>query len=109
MSLDHRIRAFKPDAVLDEDYVLRDDGDGPFIDFWNEEKLGPKPNIDDLPDGTQVEEKDSEDREALEMSVFEAELFEAIDKLARGQPVTVDPKRKKQAEDRKALPERRRG
>ncbi len=40
------IKYLYPNA-LDEDFQLRDDsdGNGAYIDFWNEEKLGTKPEM----------------------------------------------------------------
>lgn len=45
----HRVLAAYPDAAP-EDFRLQDDGEGPFLARWNEEKLGPAPDLSALPD-----------------------------------------------------------
>lgn len=35
-------------AARRDDYALRDDGEGPYIEHWNAEKLGPQPTVAEL-------------------------------------------------------------
>lgn len=83
--VDAAIRTFKPDAVPDVDYRLQDDGSGQFIAHWNSAKLGPKPRIDQLPDGSAQQAEDEEDRRARRISSTDAEIVDALDKLTRGE------------------------
>lgn len=57
MQLQYVIPMLYPDAMgpndqgIEPDYTIRDDGTGPFIDRWNEQKLGPRPTQVQLEDG----------------------------------------------------------
>lgn len=43
MNLSAAIQELYPTAVFGEDYTVRDDGKGQYIDLWNESRLGPRP------------------------------------------------------------------
>lgn len=104
MSLKHRVLAINRHAIPDEDFsfVDRQDGKGIMIELWNEEKLGPRPtSIEDLPDGTREAEREFEDRTARKISETELELFEAIERLERGEAPQITDRTRRIFQKRK--------
>lgn len=107
--LDYQIRTLKPEAIRDIDYEVRDDGAGPFIARWNQEKLGAKPAVEDLPDGTALLEKELDEKDALRVSLELAEVIDTLDKVIQGQPAQISNKVRSRAQKRKEVESRRRG
>ena len=44
----------RPDAVPGRDYLVRDDGRGPYLAGWDEAKLGPRPTAEEIARASQL-------------------------------------------------------
>lgn len=49
MSLAENLLALYPGANPTRDFMVQDDGNGPYLAYWNEGTLGPRPDTDNLP------------------------------------------------------------
>lgn len=69
-----------PQANFIEDFIVEDGPDGPQLTFWNEERLGPVPNVDQLNAAAQALDRDNPRKQFLEgvsLSRFMEAIFES--------------------------------